>query len=167
MSNTDDRLNFTLSVKNTVRCWLNDPACREEIIAAINEGPVRTTEILGGCNRGTKETPEYWNVWSVCDQDKKPGERGLFYRNSFTDEQGVTHGKGDRVRMVLKKQKPKEDTAADPQVATLLKLIGSNPNAASVLQKLLGIAPEAPAAETPASSGTSMEDLAAAVAQIS
>ena len=94
-----DYIGFTLDLRKLASVLGQDPACRAELIAGLQQTqPEPLTSQLGAANMGTNEAPIWHSVFPATVQGKNSGEEGLFYRNNSHE------GKGDRVQMRLKMQ---------------------------------------------------------------
>lgn len=92
-------IGFTLDLRKLASVLAQDPTCRAELIAGIQQAvPEPLTSQLGAANMGTNEAPIWHSVFPATMEGKSSGEEGLFYRNSSHE------GKGDRVQMRLKMQ---------------------------------------------------------------
>lgn len=94
-----DYIGFTLDLRKLASVLGQDPACRAELIAGLQQAaPEPLTSQLGAANIGTNEAPIWYSVFPATVQGKNSGEEGLFYRNNSHE------GKGDRIQMRLKMQ---------------------------------------------------------------
>ena len=135
-----DYIGFTLDLRKLASVLGQDPQCRAELIAGLQQAnPEPLISVLGSANLGENDAPIWHSVFPASVKGKNPGEQGLFYRNN-------THeGKGDRVQMRLKMQTTnysKAPAQQQYQLGTPTAQVGTADERAAAIQAMQTSNPE-------------------------
>lgn len=75
-------IQFSVDLKALVRCALNDPECRQEIIEALKAGPIEPTAELGIANVSERgESNTWFSLFFRTSRKAEPGEKGFLFRS--------------------------------------------------------------------------------------